>query len=117
MIAKQENGVLVPYKTSKGRDIVLLREGTLNINQMFSAEHFDARLETWKLRGVGMFVLYAASVCLAKLLKIICEYLSKSTPYCYYALIFASINMNNIKESTHVSNCSNPLIIALDFRV
>ncbi|VEN60862.1 unnamed protein product [Callosobruchus maculatus] len=37
---------------------------------MFSAEHFDARIETWKLRGIGIFILYASCVCLAKLLKI-----------------------------------------------
>ncbi|KAJ8920944.1 hypothetical protein NQ315_015737 [Exocentrus adspersus] len=71
IIAKQESGVLVPYTTSKGHNIALLRHGSLNINQMFSAEHYDAKMETWKLRGVGVFVLYAASVCLAKLLKII----------------------------------------------
>lgn len=74
IIAKQDNGVLIPYTTSKGHKIVLLRQGTLNINQMFSAEHFDARIETWKLRGIGMFILYASSVCLAKLLKIMCKY-------------------------------------------
>ncbi|KAJ8942859.1 hypothetical protein NQ314_009921 [Rhamnusium bicolor] len=70
IIAKQEDGVLVPYETSKGHKIVLLRHGNLNINQMFLAEHYDARMETWKLRGIGVFILYASSVCLAKLLKI-----------------------------------------------
>ncbi|XP_023027107.1 transmembrane protein 43 [Leptinotarsa decemlineata] len=71
IIAKQENGVLVPYESSKGHKIALLRHGNLNINQMFSAEHFDARLETWKLRGLGVFILYASAVCLAKLLRIL----------------------------------------------
>ncbi|KAJ8960820.1 hypothetical protein NQ318_020116 [Aromia moschata] len=71
IIAKQETGMLVPYKTSKGHEIALLRHGNLNINQMFTSEHFDARLETWKLRGLGVFILYASSVCLARLLKII----------------------------------------------
>ncbi|KAG5896399.1 hypothetical protein JTB14_009604 [Gonioctena quinquepunctata] len=75
IIAKQENGVLVPYETSKGHKIALLRHGNLNINQMFSAEHYDARMETWKLRGLGVFILYASTVCLARLLKILFFYM------------------------------------------
>ncbi|CAG9825569.1 unnamed protein product [Phaedon cochleariae] len=71
IVAKQENGVLVPYETSRGHKIALLRYGNLNINQMFTAEHYDSKLETWKLRGLGIFVLYASSVCLAKLHKIL----------------------------------------------
>ncbi|CAG9835212.1 unnamed protein product [Diabrotica balteata] len=70
IIAKQESGALIPYETSKGHKIALLRQGNLNINQMFSAEHFDARLETWKLRGLGFFILYGAAVCLSRLIKI-----------------------------------------------
>ncbi|KAJ8978169.1 hypothetical protein NQ317_009657 [Molorchus minor] len=71
IIAEQQNDLLVPYKTSNGHDIALLRYGHLTLNQMISAEHFDARLDTWKLRGSGVFILYASSVCLARLLKII----------------------------------------------
>ncbi|XP_056645449.1 transmembrane protein 43 homolog isoform X2 [Diorhabda sublineata] len=70
IIAKHNNGVLVPYETSKGHRIALLRLGNLNLNQMFSEEHFDARLETWKLRGFGFFILYASTVCMSKLIKI-----------------------------------------------
>nr|CAH7714285.1 unnamed protein product [Callosobruchus chinensis] len=72
IIARQDNGFLIPYETTRGHKIALLRYGNLNINQMFSAEHFDARIETWKLRGIGIFILYASCVCLAKLLKIMC---------------------------------------------
>ncbi|CAH1102658.1 unnamed protein product [Psylliodes chrysocephalus] len=70
IIAKQDNDALVPYETTGGHSIALLRQGNLNINQMFSAEHFDARLETWKFRGIGVFILYASSVCLSRILKI-----------------------------------------------
>lgn len=72
ILAKQENGMLVPYQSTKGHEIALLRHGTLNINQMVNAEHLDARMETWKLRGAGLFILYASSVCLAKLFNILC---------------------------------------------
>lgn len=74
VIAMQKDGRLQPYKTSKGHEILILRHGLLNIYQMFSAEHSDARFETWKLRGAGMFILYASSICLAKFLKIFCKY-------------------------------------------
>ncbi|XP_044266365.1 transmembrane protein 43 homolog isoform X1 [Tribolium madens] len=70
VIAMQKDGVLVPYTTSKGHKIALLRHGDLNINQMFNAEHYDVRLETWKIRAAGVFILYASCVCLARLIKI-----------------------------------------------
>lgn len=71
IIAKQKNGVLVPYVTSKGHEIALIRHGLLTVNQMFSIEHADAKWETWKIRGMGVFLMYAAIVCLAKLLRIL----------------------------------------------
>jgi hypothetical protein len=74
IVAMQKDGVLVPYTTSKGHRLALLRHGELNINQIFNAEHSDVRLETWKLRAAGIFILYASSVCLAKLIKILCEF-------------------------------------------
>lgn len=76
VIAMQKDGILIPYTTSKGHKLALLRHGELSISQMFSAEHFDVRLETWKLRAAGIFILYASSICLAKLIKILCKYYS-----------------------------------------
>lgn len=72
IVAMQKDGVLVPYTTSKGHRIALLRHGILSVPEMFNAEHSDIRLTTWKLRGVGIFILYASCVCLARLLRIIC---------------------------------------------
>lgn len=69
----QKDGVLVPYITSKGHSIALLRHGILTVPEMFDAEHSDVRWMTWKLRGCGVFLLYASSVCLAKLLRIFCK--------------------------------------------
>lgn len=70
---------MVPYRTSKGHEIALLREEILTVNQIFDVEHSDARWETWKLRAAGVFILYASSVCLKKLLHILC----KNTIYMY----------------------------------
>lgn len=70
IVGMQKNGIIVPFHTSKGHEFLLLRHGTLNVFQMFHAEHSDAKFETWKLRGIGIFMLYAATVCLSKLLRI-----------------------------------------------
>ncbi|XP_044751746.1 transmembrane protein 43 homolog [Coccinella septempunctata] len=70
VIAMQKDGILVPYVTSKGQEIALIRHGILSVDDMFSAEHSDAKIETWKYRALGMFILYASSVCLARLLRI-----------------------------------------------
>lgn len=90
IIAMQKDGVLMPYRTSKGYDICLLRHGILNTAQMFNMAHSDARFETWKLRGAGMFLLYASSICLAKFLKI----LSKLQVFInhYYLIFFFNKN-------------------------
>ncbi|XP_066143904.1 transmembrane protein 43 homolog [Euwallacea fornicatus] len=71
IVARQEKGTLVPYITSKGKEIALVRYGKLDLNQIFSAEHWDFKLETWKLRLYGAFCIYFAVICWARLLKII----------------------------------------------
>lgn len=74
IIAMQKDGILVPFTTSKGHNIALMRYGILSVSQMFDSEHFDLKLETWKIRLAGVFIMYAATVCLIRLLKIICTF-------------------------------------------
>lgn len=71
IIAKQEDESLVPYVTTKGKEIALVRYGNLNPDDMLKAEFFDAKIETWKLRFFGSCFVYFATICLAKLLKIL----------------------------------------------
>ncbi|XP_018331338.1 transmembrane protein 43 homolog isoform X2 [Agrilus planipennis] len=71
IIGMQKDGVIVPYLTSKGHQILLLRHGILTVSQMFTEEHKDARIETWKLRGAGVAVLYASSICLTRLIRLL----------------------------------------------
>lgn len=70
----QKDGLLLPYITSKGHEILLLREGVLSVAQMFNQERSDVYYETWKMRGIGTFVLYASFVCLSRLLRIFCKF-------------------------------------------
>lgn len=67
----QKNGILIPYKTTRNHEIALLRDGILTVTQIFDVEHSDARWETWKLRGLGVFILYASAVCLKGLIRIL----------------------------------------------
>ncbi|KAF7287188.1 hypothetical protein GWI33_002552 [Rhynchophorus ferrugineus] len=71
IIAKQENGMLVPYVTSKGRQIALVRYGNLNRDEMLKAEFYDAKIENWKLRFFGAAFIHFAITCLSKLIKLI----------------------------------------------
>lgn len=87
----QSKGVLVPYTTSKGHKIAILRHGLLTVPEMFNAEHSDVRMTTWKLRGCGIFILYASSVCLARLLRIFRTTLPN--PYLYKKQIFFKISV------------------------
>ncbi|KAI4464392.1 hypothetical protein MML48_3g00006703 [Holotrichia oblita] len=71
VVGMQKNGILVPYKTTRNHEIALLRDGILTVTQIFDVEHSDARWETWKLRGAGVFVLYISAVCLKGLIRIL----------------------------------------------
>ncbi|KAL1513720.1 hypothetical protein ABEB36_003092 [Hypothenemus hampei] len=71
IIAKQEKNILVPYTTSKGHQVALLRNGNLNIDEMFRAEHWDVKVSAWKLRIYGAFLIYFGVICWSKLLKLI----------------------------------------------
>ncbi|KAK9879753.1 hypothetical protein WA026_006816 [Henosepilachna vigintioctopunctata] len=70
IIAKLKDGVLVPYVTSKGQEIALVGHGLLSVHEMFAFEYSEAKIQTWKMRAFGMFIIYASTVCLGRLLRI-----------------------------------------------
>ncbi|XP_060517410.1 transmembrane protein 43 homolog [Cylas formicarius] len=69
VIAQQQHDILIPYHSSRGRDIALLRYGNLDVSQMSNFEHSDARWETWTFRFYGCFFVYCSTLCLSWLLK------------------------------------------------
>ncbi|GJQ82190.1 hypothetical protein Trydic_g6018 [Trypoxylus dichotomus] len=71
VVGMQKDGIIVPYHTTRGHQIALVRNGILTVSQIFDVEHSDARWETWKLRAAGTFVLYASAVCLKRLLRLL----------------------------------------------
>ncbi|XP_014208118.1 transmembrane protein 43 homolog [Copidosoma floridanum] len=71
VVGRLVNGVIEPYVTSHGHEILLLRKGEISVNQMFHLEHVDNYWRTWAIRGLGWLVMFLAATCLANILKII----------------------------------------------
>ncbi|XP_011505195.1 PREDICTED: transmembrane protein 43 homolog [Ceratosolen solmsi marchali] len=73
VIGKLVNGVIEPYKTMQGEEILLQRKYTVSIDQMFHLEHVDNYWRTWTMRGLGWLVMFLSATCLASILKIIIQ--------------------------------------------
>ena len=75
MIAKQKDGTLVPYYTTKhNRKILMLRYGPYSIEQMFAAERGEVLQTAWKHRFAGFVALFFSSICLSTIIHLICMY-------------------------------------------
>ncbi|XP_043677276.1 transmembrane protein 43 homolog isoform X3 [Vespula pensylvanica] len=69
IVGMMEKGVIVPYITSHGEDILLQRKHKMTVDQMFHLEHMHNYWRTWSIRGLGWLVLFLAATCLANILK------------------------------------------------
>ncbi|KAB7497596.1 Transmembrane protein 43-like protein, partial [Armadillidium nasatum] len=58
LIGKQSGDSLHPYVTSSGRELLMVREGKISIEEMFSSEHAQNRILTWFYRLFGWFLLF-----------------------------------------------------------
>lgn len=59
LVAQQSGSTFVPYQTSAGDALLLVREGTMNATQMFDAAQADNVAMTWVLRFLGWFMMLA----------------------------------------------------------
>ena len=57
VVAKQFSGSLVPYKTSNGKTISMLRAGKIDSQGMFKMAHADNKMVTWIIRFAGFLML------------------------------------------------------------
>ena len=53
-----QNGKLVPYVTSKGRDLLLFRRGYYTPDQMFSLTEIDNQRTMWAMRFAGFGIMF-----------------------------------------------------------
>ncbi|XP_066587375.1 transmembrane protein 43 homolog [Prorops nasuta] len=71
VVGMLEKGIIVPYITSKGEEILLQRRHKVSVDQMFHLEHVHNYWRTWSIRGLGWLVLFLAATCLANILRTI----------------------------------------------
>ncbi|XP_015174416.1 PREDICTED: transmembrane protein 43 homolog [Polistes dominula] len=69
VVGMMEKGIIVPYTTSHGEDILLQRKHKMTVDEMFHLEHFHNYWRTWSIRGLGWLVLFLAATCLANILR------------------------------------------------
>lgn len=68
------NNKILPYRTSRGVDILLVYNGELGLAEVFKREHHAQRLTTWGYRFMGWVLVFFGVTCTSKLLHIICKY-------------------------------------------
>ncbi|XP_012266096.2 transmembrane protein 43 homolog [Athalia rosae] len=69
VVGMQVNGVIVPYMTTHGEEILLQRKDRIPVDQMFHLEHVHNYWRTWAIRGLGWLVLFLAATCLANIIR------------------------------------------------
>ncbi|XP_033207441.1 transmembrane protein 43 homolog isoform X2 [Belonocnema kinseyi] len=65
------DGRIKPYITSHGEEILLQRNHKVTMDKMFHLEHVHNYWRTWKMRGIGWFLLFMSASYMANILKTI----------------------------------------------
>lgn len=70
MIGKLRNGKIGKFETSHGRSLIIVKKGTMSVEDAIKAEHQSERITTWGFRFFGWVLLFFAATCTAHLLFI-----------------------------------------------
>lgn len=73
VIGKLKEGKVVKYNTNHGRSLIIVKKGTMTVEEAIKAEHQSERLTTWGFRFFGWVLLFFAATCTARLLFIFRE--------------------------------------------
>ncbi|XP_050731838.1 transmembrane protein 43 homolog isoform X2 [Eriocheir sinensis] len=65
VVGQQRGDTLYPFPTLAGRELLIVRQGKLSVEEMFSLEHATNRGLTWGLRMAGWFLLFLGLSCLS----------------------------------------------------
>ncbi|XP_067642672.1 transmembrane protein 43 homolog [Eurosta solidaginis] len=71
IVGKLVDNKLMPYRTSRGVDVLLVYSGELSIGEVFKQEHHAQRLTTWSYRFIGWVLVFFGVTCTSTLLHII----------------------------------------------
>lgn len=71
IVGKLVKNKIVPYRTSRGLNILLVYPGKLSLIDVFKKEHHAQRLTTWGFRFMGWILVFFGVTCTSSLLHII----------------------------------------------
>ena len=60
---------LHPFVTSSGKELIIVRQGKLSTEEMFSSEHAQNRFLTWIIRLGGWFLMWTGMMFLSSILQ------------------------------------------------
>jgi len=69
-VGRQSGREIRPYTTQAGEDILLLRSGQKDVEEVFLSEHYNNRSATWIYRMAGWLVTFLGVSCMTSLLEI-----------------------------------------------
>jgi len=69
VVGRQSGRELRPYQTTAGEDILLLRPGHREVEEVFNSEHYNNRTTTWIYRLAGWLVAFLGLSCMSSLLE------------------------------------------------
>lgn len=74
VVGKLVNGVVEPYVTSHGQQVLLQRRHTVSVDQMFHLEHVDNYWRTWTIRWVrDFYLIYDLIFRVQRVIKTLCK--------------------------------------------
>jgi hypothetical protein len=75
VVGRQEGDSLAPYRTQAGNSLLLVSNGTLSADEMFTSAQSANTALTWALRIAGLVALYAAFVLMLRPLAVAADVL------------------------------------------
>jgi len=69
VVGRQSGREIRPYQTQAGEDILLLRPGHREVEEVFNSEHYNNRTTTWIYRPAGWLVSFLGLSCMSSLLE------------------------------------------------
>ncbi len=75
VVAKQENGDLVPYTAKTGKRVFRVTRGEHTLDSMMDAAESEAKLMTWILRLVGFILMFSGLTTMLKPLQVLADVL------------------------------------------
>ncbi|XP_017477835.1 PREDICTED: transmembrane protein 43 homolog [Rhagoletis zephyria] len=76
VVGKLANNKILPYRTSRGVDVLLVYSGELGLGEVFKLEHHAQRLTTWGYRFMGWVLVFFGVTCTSTLLHIILSHIN-----------------------------------------